>query len=216
MSSFTFLHLEFEDTDLPAIQNDESISDCSKNSFMLNDGQCDDEVNTKQCRYDLGDCCLETREESVSCKKCECVLQGLTIKKQRVKKVNSVTITLIVEDHAFQSLYEQYRIQQFQFLSAEVPFIVVRNVSNIAMERTCTILCTDGFVKGVNSWQFQNGTCICTNITTDKVCSYSLKGNNLTGVSGDLGRYVVGIKASLITVKNCQSKKDICMKDKWY
>ncbi len=63
-------------TEAPPTQNIESIATCSKNSYMLNDGQCDDEVNTPECLYDLGDCCKENKEDSIFCKKCECVLEG--------------------------------------------------------------------------------------------------------------------------------------------
>ncbi len=46
---------------------------CTANSFLLNDGVCDDITNTVECHFDLGDCCLEDKDLKY-CLDCSCKL----------------------------------------------------------------------------------------------------------------------------------------------
>ncbi len=48
-----------------------NTTSCTSNSFLLNDGVCDDVTNVKECLFDLGDCCLENKDRKF-CLDCTC------------------------------------------------------------------------------------------------------------------------------------------------
>ena len=43
--------------------------------LLLNNNVCDDIANTKECRFDGGDCCMENRDE-IYCLNCDCIKEG--------------------------------------------------------------------------------------------------------------------------------------------
>ena len=59
-----------QDIDPDALDNK-----CSKNSFLIGDGVCDDITNTKRCLFDGGDCCL-SRKNTKLCIDCTCTQNG--------------------------------------------------------------------------------------------------------------------------------------------
>ena len=42
-----------------------------EHSYWIQDGHCDDENNVKECDYDGGDCCTDTKQKY--CKECKCI-----------------------------------------------------------------------------------------------------------------------------------------------
>ncbi len=52
------------------------VTDCVKYSQTFQDTVCDDKLNTEECMYDGGDCCLEEKTTSY-CMNCSCIVSGI-------------------------------------------------------------------------------------------------------------------------------------------
>ena len=68
---------------------------CSGIGTTVGDGFCDDELNSRTCNFDGGDCCLNSSQSRVRCSECQCVFQETTL--STIQMVDTTTTTQKIE-----------------------------------------------------------------------------------------------------------------------
>ncbi len=140
---------------------------CSANSFMINDGICDELTNSKRCLFDGGDCCRQEKSTPL-CEVCTCKLDTNATQLRMDFESQDVILFPNGFDYPSQELASVAKIEDVE--SIEV-------CSRICMDSATKSL-MDGWriLKGpktaawrpdVNAWLFQaNGTCHCLTMLT--------------------------------------------------
>ncbi len=130
---------------------------CGADSFMINDGVCDEATNNEKCLYDGDDCCIRSEDIDTSlCRDCVCKLN--------------------IKDQDLNKKFKDYRVNiYFDSEGSDKSFKAVKVVNNVASEEVCAELCLPGEESRystqeadikVDSWIYDgtspNRTCACT------------------------------------------------------
>ncbi len=99
---------------------------CSANSFLIQDGVCDEITNIQRCLYDGGDCCKEDKKSHI-CRKCTCHIDFDEDKLLEKMEDNEVAV------------YASEQLDHFK---------VVRQVEEIASKPTCLAFCFGLIAEG--------------------------------------------------------------------
>ncbi len=127
---------------------------CSANSFMIDDGVCDEATNVERCLFDGNDCCLVNKSTPL-CKVCTCkkkVDMDSLIKKTGELKVKAS------------------KTKKNDQLSNEIYFST--SVKDVESQQVCTIVCMEMTEVKASYWTF-NGTskvCTCSELDFVNVC----------------------------------------------
>ena len=115
-----------------------------KDSHILRDGVCDDNVNTPMCLYDGGDCCLEDKAVH-PCRVCSCILE-----------VNEEELTrrfLALGVKAFKNP------ARFEVVVSTVG----KTVLNVVSKHVCSMICLDDDIfEPVNAWHYDILAQVCS------------------------------------------------------
>ncbi len=147
-------------------------SGCSANSFMINDGVCDELTNNQRCLFDGGDCCRQEKSTEL-CSVCTCRLD--------------VTIDDLKEDYLAQEVNLYLDVEGFQKQKQTTVATVADVESLYVCSRICMDVTTTSYIGDwnivqnyktnlwrdhVNAWLFQssNRSCSCLNLLTSSVC----------------------------------------------
>ncbi len=147
-------------------------SGCSSNSFMINDGVCDELTNNQRCLFDGGDCCRQEKSTEL-CSVCTCRLDATTNEIKADYLAQEVNLYLDVE--GFQ---KQKRITVATVEDVESHWICSRicmdvtTASNVDDWDIVRNQKTNIWRDTVNAWLFQssNRSCSCLNLLTLSVC----------------------------------------------
>ena len=138
---------------------------CSANSFMMNDGICDELTNSKRCLYDGGDCCRQEKSTPL-CEVCTCKLEtNFTALKADFDALDVIVL--------FSNAVELPKREVVTIEDVESTDVC----SRICMDSKTTSLADDWKISkafgtrvwrnNVNAWSVQlNGTCQCLTILT--------------------------------------------------
>ncbi len=132
---------------------------CGANSFMLNDGVCDELTNIAMCLFDGGDCCLQEKSTHL-CRACDCTLN-------------------IDKDDLLQT-FKRLDVRQFDNPEdySLVATTIVKRVADVTSLDVCSThrleLEED---KPVNAWMYSNASrvCECTLIESRAFCLEDLR-----------------------------------------
>ncbi len=125
---------------------------CSRNSYLIGDGVCDEITNNEMCLYDGGDCCLE--DKLTMCQDCSC---KLTIDENQLAEIFSQFDVRIVHDA--DDWFEDYDVE--------------KTVLDVVSVDVCTILCLESNHNDqVNAWTFTIAIrkCQCIRVSEEEIC----------------------------------------------
>ncbi len=123
---------------------------CGQNSFMINDGVCDEVANVKRCLYDGGDCCLEEKATHL-CKVCTCKIE---IDEQQLEiDFDNHRVRVFADGNNFTSVKER----------------VIKTVEEVVSIDVCSVICLDKEHNSrSNAWIFikESEQCQCALVET--------------------------------------------------
>ncbi len=121
-------------------------SGCSADSFMIDDGVCDELTNVERCLFDGGDCCRQNKTSTL-CKVCTCKI-----------KFDDSELTQDLKKHNTNLVKNPVPYISSSVISEE------KLIEDVQSKDTCSVLCLEKELENrVNSWVFHisNKTCIC-------------------------------------------------------
>ncbi len=145
-------------SDISDDNNTGNVGKCSADSFMIDDGVCDEATNNAMCLYDGGDCCLESKNKEL-CRECDC---------RQTKDKDE-----LFEDFARLDVRQFDRIGDYELVLTKR----VKTVEDVVTLDVCSSHCLDlGDDQPVNAWKYNNATrvCECSMVSSDNFCSQSV------------------------------------------
>ncbi len=116
---------------------------CGSDSFVIQDGVCDEASNIDQCFFDGGDCCKENKDKML-CVECACILDSYDEQLEKALKIQQVKP---VEDP--------------EKLATEIKSWSVE-VGEVFSVQVCAVLCLEHeLANEFNTWQYLVDEEIC-------------------------------------------------------
>ncbi len=123
---------------------------CGANSFMINDGVCDEVTNIERCLYDGGDCCLQDKATHL-CNVCTCKID--------------------FDEKELLSDFDKHRVKVFvdSVDFSAVTVNLIKTVHDVVDVNVCSMICLDKKHTSLsNAWILlkDKEQCQCTLVET--------------------------------------------------
>ncbi len=171
--SFCNINLLFIEDKVVVVKEPSTIQDgCSSDSFMLNDGVCDELTNHQRCIFDGGDCCHQNKSTEL-CSVCTCKLH--VVDKELNDDYASLDIKIYQDVNAFaqKKMMTVAAIEDVE--SFKVCSRICMDVDRYSLANDWKILADERTIdwrRNVNAWTFhiENRICTCLTLLTAPFC----------------------------------------------